>query len=132
MDDLLAMGLRHTGTHVQGNSLRLVARQRPSTKSLAKGLAFQELHREKFQVGMTVGCRVNLKRLADIRMTDLARTANFRRQSFAKPCLSALDGDTALELLVHRLVDNSHSALRQFADYTEAVFQKLTRLEAFL
>src|SRR5262249_37295 len=75
---------------------------------------------------------VNLINTANIVVSNVHGGAGFRRQAPLKAGLGAFQGAPLLQPLVHGFVNNSHSALGQFANNTKAAKGDIPRLKGVL
>src|SRR5215471_5397140 len=106
--------------------------QRSALKTVRKGFAIKELHRKKIDFALPADSSVNIENLTNIGVADLARMPYFRRQPLSESCLSTLERDAALNLLVLSFINDAHTALRQFASDAKAVLQQIAWLKRTL
>src|SRR5262249_5070319 len=95
-------------------------------------LAVQKLHREKFNLSVRSRSRVDFENPAHVRMADFAGVAHFGGKPFMEAGLGALECDALPESFIHRFINDTHSALRQFANNAEAAVEYVSRFQAVL
>src|SRR5579864_9243963 len=102
---------------------------RTPAEPIGERLTCDELHGEKIDLAAASGGSMDFEDLANVRMTDLCGVPDLRRQTLAESNLGNFDCDTALELLIRCLVNDSHASFCDFPYNPKTIVQKISRLE---
>src|SRR5947209_9092731 len=120
------------GTKLPRNFQRLIGSQLAFARQpFRKRLTIKKLHGEKVHFPIFCLRSVNLVHKTDIRMPDLERAFEFRREQPAKTSLTTFNGDALIALAVKGLIHHAHAAFANLTHDHKAFGDNLSWLEGF-